>query len=570
MQNRSFFVLVFNLLDDDYGRIAYWLQQIRQLKQCRCLLVGTHLDAKSCTPEYLAAVSKRLDHLVQGQRFVYGVRVVSTATGAGLDELRADLMAAVQEHPLLASEISSSWLRLSRLCQQRCKAGTEYLAWTDFSALIQEAEVKPAMVENCVAFLSDAGVITHFQAPSTTASLDSSFVILDNQFFAKLFATVVSVKSTWPDGRVSVQTLENLWRGRYPPAMHGKLIKLLEAFEIGILTSKDEMLVPAFLPLSSQHLDHLFPPISQAALNSVDSARTFTLAFLPMGFFSKVVVRFLALNTFPILDHWQTGLLTGTAQCLALVRQLPSGKEIEVRLRQFTDTGIGAFVSAVLGQLESLLARQTVTQRSVACSHCLSDRTGAVSAPTQFSYETVLTALNSGVFLECSNPALQPAKVKPSFAAPELALTAQANLVLIDERRLSLGEVLGRGAFGCVYKATLDYAPVAVKELVTSGDDVAQHLDFVREVQVMCNLDHPCLVRLLGVTNAPFRMVLEFIEHGDLYSWTKRAAESPEILAQFSLDFRLLVAFDVAKGMQYLHSISPPIVHRDLRYVPSD
>ena len=35
--------------------------------------------------------------------------------------------------------------------------------------------------------------------------------------------------------------------------------------------------------------------------------------------------------------------------------------------------------------------------------------------------------------------------------------------------------------------------------------------------------------------------------------------------SKYSLRLRLQIALDIAKGMQYLQNISPPVIHRDLR-----
>ena len=84
-------------------------------------------------------------------------------------------------------------------------------------------------------------------------------------------------------------------------------------------------------------------------------------------------------------------------------------------------------------------------------------------------------------------------------------------------------------------------------------------------------LDHPNIVHLYGVTPSPPRLVMELLL-GDLCSLmihpidpnnpNERIEVSPDT---YSWKLRLRIAFDVAKGMQYLQNISPPIIHRDLR-----
>ena len=61
-------------------------------------------------------------------------------------------------------------------------------------------------------------------------------------------------------------------------------------------------------------------------------------------------------------------------------------------------------------------------------------------------------------------------------------------------------------------------------------------------------------------------MIMEYITEGDLFNLMhpEKPSKSADIHL-FSLKFRLQIALDIAKGMQYLQSLSPPIIHRDLR-----
>ena len=68
-------------------------------------------------------------------------------------------------------------------------------------------------------------------------------------------------------------------------------------------------------------------------------------------------------------------------------------------------------------------------------------------------------------------------------------------------------------------------------------------------------------------------MIMELVIHGDLYDLmhppdpsdrTKRTRSQADI-SNYSLKYRMKIALDIAKAMQYLQNIIPPIIHRDLR-----
>ena len=97
---------------------------------------------------------------------------------------------------------------------------------------------------------------------------------------------------------------------------------------------------------------------------------------------------------------------------------------------------------------------------------------------------------------------------------------------------LTLTRDLGEGAFGVVYEAKADgieqegvESTVAVKQL--RGDSNSQLVeDFFREVDFMSRLDHPRIVRLLGVCSQqqPFAMIFEYMDLGDLRDFLRNAA----------------------------------------------
>jgi len=83
---------------------------------------------------------------------------------------------------------------------------------------------------------------------------------------------------------------------------------------------------------------------------------------------------------------------------------------------------------------------------------------------------------------------------------------------------------------------------------------------FQREVAVLAvisKISHPSLLHFLGATDTPpFCIVTEYMENGSLYQ---------DIRHNHILDgtSKTIAAYDIARGMQYLHSCQ--IVHRDLK-----
>ncbi|KAL4656485.1 tyrosine-protein kinase receptor TYRO3 [Arapaima gigas] len=146
--------------------------------------------------------------------------------------------------------------------------------------------------------------------------------------------------------------------------------------------------------------------------------------------------------------------------------------------------------------------------------------------------------------------------------------------VLIPEKMLTLGHMLGKGEFGSVREAFLkmednSVQKVAVKVLrsdITTSNDIEQCL---KEAAYMKDFHHPNVIQLIGVSlhkrpqqNLPIPMViLPFMKHGDLHTFLlmSRLGDEP-----FALSLQTLIQFmlDIARGMEYLSSKN--IIHRDL------
>ena len=77
----------------------------------------------------------------------------------------------------------------------------------------------------------------------------------------------------------------------------------------------------------------------------------------------------------------------------------------------------------------------------------------------------------------------------------------------------------------------------------------------------MESLRHPNIVMFLGACTKPpnLAIVLEFCVRGSLWS----VLQNQEI--PLSWEDRKRIALDAAKGVNYLHSFQPPVLHRDLK-----
>jgi serine/threonine protein kinase len=160
-----------------------------------------------------------------------------------------------------------------------------------------------------------------------------------------------------------------------------------------------------------------------------------------------------------------------------------------------------------------------------------------------------------------------------SFGSHAGTGTMPPTLPIFEETDFEFERCIGQGSFGRVFEGTWRQTPVALKVLagaqgmldLSPHDTVALGVDLQREASLMAQLRHPSIVSLLGVCLAPPCMVTEYCMRGSLASLLREAKSSPDKAMQLTWQRRLGMLIDAARGMLYLHSNKPPVLHRDLK-----
>ena len=129
-----------------------------------------------------------------------------------------------------------------------------------------------------------------------------------------------------------------------------------------------------------------------------------------------------------------------------------------------------------------------------------------------------------------------------------------------DEVEAAMGEVIGEGTFGAVYRGELHGTPVAIKHMYKESPDEQDLAVFRQECRIMASHSHTNVCRILGACTIPpnLYLVTELLE-GDVSMLLYKAD------TRLNMFQRLRILQDTARGMAWLHEISPPIIHRDLK-----
>ncbi|PIA61713.1 hypothetical protein AQUCO_00200004v1 [Aquilegia coerulea] len=119
---------------------------------------------------------------------------------------------------------------------------------------------------------------------------------------------------------------------------------------------------------------------------------------------------------------------------------------------------------------------------------------------------------------------------------------------------------IGMGAYGTVYKCTLNHVTAAVKVLHSKEGQGTK--EFQQELDILSKIRHPHLLLLLGACPDHSCLVYEFMENGSLEERLLQKNDASPI----PWFVRYRIAWEIASALVFLHNSKPmPIVHRDLK-----
>ena len=132
---------------------------------------------------------------------------------------------------------------------------------------------------------------------------------------------------------------------------------------------------------------------------------------------------------------------------------------------------------------------------------------------------------------------------------------------------IQIGKQIGSGANGRILEAKWEGSVVAVKEIHSIFMNEVSDLEFqsfkrsfLRECEQSSRLRHPNIVRFFGIYHPPGARVPSLVMERLHCSLTSLLEDNPIV----PIETKLSIIADVTLGLRYLHTRSPPIIHRDL------
>ncbi|CAO2167657.1 unnamed protein product [Urochloa humidicola] len=148
-------------------------------------------------------------------------------------------------------------------------------------------------------------------------------------------------------------------------------------------------------------------------------------------------------------------------------------------------------------------------------------------------------------------------------SAPEFHGARQFSVEELADATKNFAEanLVGTGSFGLVYKGLLlDGTVVAIKRRAA-----APRQDFADEIKRLSEIWHRNVVTLIGYCQEGGlqMLVLEYLPNGSVSSHLYDTGK--ESMTRLEFKQRLSIAIGAAKGLNHLHTLAPPLIHRDFK-----
>ncbi|XP_061549366.1 receptor-interacting serine/threonine-protein kinase 2-like isoform X1 [Phycodurus eques] len=141
-----------------------------------------------------------------------------------------------------------------------------------------------------------------------------------------------------------------------------------------------------------------------------------------------------------------------------------------------------------------------------------------------------------------------------------------STLPVIPYQKLTDLYYLSRGGFGTVFKAQhSDWrTTVAIKCLkLDSPFGERERKCLLKEAEVLHKVRFNYIIQIFGICNEPefFCIVTEFMSNGSL----DQLLHEKDMYPVLAWPLRLRVLYEIALGVNFLHNMSPPLLHHDLK-----
>eukprot|EP01129_Flabellula_baltica_P011673 TRINITY_DN5160_c0_g1_i1.p1 TRINITY_DN5160_c0_g1~~TRINITY_DN5160_c0_g1_i1.p1 ORF type:complete len:1628 (-),score=299.40 TRINITY_DN5160_c0_g1_i1:54-4937(-) len=562
MGTRSVYIVVWNMRAlIKNSRVHYWLSSIKyHAPDSDIILVATHDE--NISKKTKQNTIRQYEELRDEFQNICGFFITSLKKGYGTAEMLGAITERISNQIWLNESVDLSVLILEKVLsnlktKKHMSNFPPIISGEDFVNIAIKCKIpEESAIESARVLQSFGRIFPQINEKENSISL----VLLDTQWITRLFTKIIEKKNYIENGIILLEVISNqaLIPLNIPSDMHHNLIRLLEQFEVvRLIPNTDQVLIPSQLPLRCENLQSVWPAYNPGFNEFL---RLYKCDFIQDGFFGRLLVRLS--KEYGYIRIWAHGIIFQKLSSMAYVEIEPIKKDIILWCRGQVKGKYPVEIFNELSELLEAILQHEFNISSEICSPCPTCYKMRLNSPTLFSHEEIERACASDDnVLQCTKVPNDVHLVPVFSLAPDLSMIDFDSHQVDLEHEVEFTDRVGEGAFADVFRGRYKDNDVAVKILKASaGTDTAIHNEFRHEVRIMRGLKHPNLVQLIGYAVKPKRaLIIEYAAFGSLFGLIhENPLEIPPVLM-----YRIV--YDIANGMYFLHTVDPPIVHRDFK-----
>eukprot|EP01129_Flabellula_baltica_P012011 TRINITY_DN5359_c0_g1_i1.p1 TRINITY_DN5359_c0_g1~~TRINITY_DN5359_c0_g1_i1.p1 ORF type:complete len:1884 (+),score=321.07 TRINITY_DN5359_c0_g1_i1:42-5654(+) len=569
--DRAIYCIVFKCNEDSHRELNYWLESLRvQFPNAKVVLIANQVDLVDDIDKMLAELGQL--YSVYQRRYssikFLGIYAVSAQSGLGIDNLRLNIENFLTDQYFVGKETPRKFALFEEILSiYRSETNSRVITKRNLFHIAGCCGITNEQMDDAIKYLVHFGSVT-----SISTSGDNIICLDPNWLSIAVYELFNSNNIFLSSGILYHSDAPEVWQS-YSPSMYGALLSIMEKYGILVVLneSQRENLLSSLsikgdpskqsnMDASDQEYDEDGVSIIPSKLSSVSPygrenkwknseysfhvKRKLVFNFVPAGFFSKLTVYLL--NVFSPDYIWLSGFQTNRLLIENNFGDAPSSEKamiIHTRSNNEEEAGILFFlVYDLLIDVSSFWMKLDIEE------FAFLEPMDAQSAlvPLEYLQSTILEGKD---YVEEEGKSYQIINL-----APEISLKGD----VVNYNDIVGMEFLGEGGYASVYKGEFNGRNVAVKQLFQMNVSEAWR-ELHAEVTVQSLLDHPSIVKLIGISFNPFCTISELIPYGDLGGLIL------DLTKEISFHLKLKFLLDINDGLNHMHTHLPPIAHLDLK-----
>ena len=538
--------------------VEHWLRQIWNTKRKAkplIILAGSHADEvvnQDATRVELSALHAHITSL-------FPIAATILYSKADVKSFEATLLDLCHSHASTKRMLSAKFPKAYGTLLTHIKSYREkhpnikaihwaqFLQWAEVCGIIGDDDAKSVLH-----LLHELGILLYYKA-----SIIRDLVVLNPGWLSLAITQLQLMKENHFHGITQLDQLKDMLRLF---KFEAEMLELLKFYELVFELPNNSFLLPFVLPRHARNA-----PV----IPMLQYVRTYKFNFPVFGLCPSLLAFVHYLPNCRILELWATGAALSYNGQIAHISFTSGVSCSSVNFSVSGETnvrrGSSSLFNMLVTGLDMLLEKRhsrylTEIDKVVHCTYpCCQDKIATESGATFKLSECEHILLQGKNTITCTSEGNHDISI-PEIA-PDISLFC--DVLQLDHSEITQGDKIAEGGYGVLYKGTYKGEPVVIKELKSQDSQTAH--EFMRESYLTFGLTHPCVIHLFGVALNPSAMILEYCKYGDLYNFIEKRRMEEDSSITFPFTIRWMIALDIALGLEYLHSLSPPIIHRDMR-----